>query len=168
MPTNYQPSEDCIIYIKHKEICAKWDEQKQVFIPYSDPGGLATIGWGHLLTHYDIESGIFEHGLSQHGCDLLFLQDLKPVVTSINNLNISLVQGEIDSFTDLGYNAGMGAVKNVLKLLYNGTSAVEAFYHYIHDRHGNELPGLISRRRQDIAWYNNVPIEEVPLPHEIL
>lgn len=160
MKTFYEPSEECILFIKSKENCAEWDEYKKAFLPYPDSGGLSTIGWGHLLTHIDISSGIFEHGLSQHGCDLLFLQDLKPLVNFINNLGFAKTQGQFDALVDLGYNAGRGAVLQVQK---NPETAVEIFAHYIHDKTGKTLKGLVERRTQDIAWWLGCSTDSVVL-----
>ncbi len=150
--TNYSPSPRCIKHLQDSEGCAEWDEALQVFLPYADSGGISTIGRGHRLTHMDIQTGVFEHGLSQLGCDRLFEQDLAPRIKAFNNLDIpGLKQGQVDGLFDLLYNAGMGAVKTVLAA--GLANAPTTFMHFIHDAHGNELKGLVTRREQDIKWW---------------
>jgi GH24 family phage-related lysozyme (muramidase) len=148
------PSDTLVKFLKTKENCAKWNEALQVFLPYPDTGGLSTIGWGHKLTHYDIEAGIFTHGLSQGGCDLLFLQDLKPTVTFVNKLNFATnpTQGQFDCMVDFTWNCGMGTAVTLIKM---GIQYVPSnLMHFIHDARGQVEPGLISRRQQDIAWWS--------------
>ena len=151
--TNYQPSERLKNYLKSQENCAEWNEALGVFMPYADSGGISTIGWGHRLTHVDINSGIFNYGLSQLGCDRLFEQDLSVHIKFVNNIDLQgLTQGQFDALVDLSYNAGFAAVKTVQRLgLQNAPST---FMTFVHDKHGNELKGLVKRRKQDVAWWS--------------
>jgi GH24 family phage-related lysozyme (muramidase) len=149
-----EPSEICIAFIKQKESCGRLDSRLGLYMPYPDSGGLSTIGWGHQLTHVDLDSGIFKYGLSSHGCDLLFLQDLKPVVTFVNSLGlIGLTQGQFDALVDFTYNCGAGTCKTLVNM---GLKNIPTnLMHFVHDRHGSVLPGLISRRKQELAWWTD-------------
>jgi GH24 family phage-related lysozyme (muramidase) len=150
--TNYIPSPTLIAFIKSKEGCAEWNDELQMFMPYEDSGGISTIGYGHKVTHFDIQVGVFKYGLSQGGCDRLFEQDLAPRVKFINSLDIpSLTQGQVDALIDIAYNVGYGAVKAIQS--FGLTNAPATMMHYIHDAHGRELKGLITRRQQDVAWW---------------
>jgi GH24 family phage-related lysozyme (muramidase) len=152
--TNYIPSQTLIKFLQQKEGCAEWNDALQVFMPYADSGGISTIGWGHRVTHFDLVSGVFTYGLSQLGCDRLFEQDLAPRVKFINSLGIpSLTQGQVDALIDIAYNVGYGAVKAIQS--FGLTNAPVTMMHYIHDAHGRELKGLITRREQDVTWWNS-------------
>ncbi len=67
--------------------------------------------------------------------------------------NFIPTQGQFDALFDIGYNAGAGAVIHVLDKSLG--SYEDSFMHYVHDAHGNILPGLVTRRQQDITWWNS-------------
>jgi len=156
---NLIASPTCVDYMKMKETCAEWNEPLGVFLPYPDAGGCSTIGWGHKLTHVDIQTGVFQHGLSQGGCDRLFVQDLRPVEQFIlrkaANYNVFLTQGMFDALVDLGYNAGFGAADAVLFAFSSNQPVEPVFRRFVHDSKGNTLAGLVSRREWDIETWNS-------------
>lgn len=156
---NLIASPKCTAFMKDKETCSAWDEELKAYMPYPDSGSCSTIGWGHKLTHVDIKSGVFEHGLSQGGCDLLFLQDIRPVEQFIlrkaSDYNVFLTQGQFDALVDLGYNAGFGAADAVL-FAFSANEPVEpVFKRFVHDSKGNTLAGLVTRREWDIQSWNS-------------
>lgn len=158
IPTKYTTSPAAVTFMKSKENCAEWNDTEKVYMPYPDSGGISTIGWGHRLTHVDIASGIFQNGLSQHGCDLLFLQDLRPTEKYINSTGLAQNQGEFDAMVDFAFNAGWG---NFALLRRLGISDPINWMHFIHDAKGAMLPGLVSRRQQDLAWFLGRSFAEV-------
>lgn len=156
MPTTYTASEALEAYIKHKEGCAEWNEEKQCYMPYGDSGGLSTIGYGHLITHSEAELGLFKNGVSYIGANLFFKKDLKRVTTQVNNIitasNLpALNQGQFDALVDFAWNCGAGTLKTVLG--YGPLNFPEHCIRYVHDTKGNTLPGLVSRRDDEISWW---------------
>ena len=152
MPTLYQASEFLKQYIKAKEGCAKWDEAAQRYIPYADGGGLSTIGYGHLITHSEVERGLFNQGLTPVGCDILFQSDLRVQVNLVNSLNIlDLTQGQFDALVDFCWNCGFKALNAALH--ERVSKFPDHCIHYIHNARGIIEPGLVNRRKDEVSWW---------------
>lgn len=118
---------------------------------YADPAGLATIGWGHLLTHDDIVTKRFDAGITEAAADVLFLRDLLPKEDAVNALNLELKQGQFDALTDFAYNCGVGSLKTMIS---HGLDQVpQELPKWVHAGH-EVLPGLVTRRKVELAWWN--------------
>ena len=152
MPTEYKASALLKAYIMQKEGCEKWDEVLQCFMPYADGGGLATIGYGHLITHDEMELGRFAKGLTSTSCVTLFENDLQRVVNRVNNLNLpNLRQGQFDALVDFTWNCGFKNLQAVLR--YGLGNFPLHSIHYVHDAKGNVEPGLVTRRQDEVNWW---------------
>lgn len=158
MPTTYKPSNFLVQYIMNKEGCAKWDSLNGCYIPYADGSGLGTIGYGHLITHNEQVRGLFTNGLTKEGCEILFLSDLRERVALVNSLNIpNLTQGQFDALVDFCWNCGFGALNAVL---HAGIAYFpEHCIRYVHDAKGQVEPGLVSRRQDEVSWFNKTTLD---------
>ncbi len=153
MPITYKPSDFLIQYIMEKEGCAEWDNAKLCYMPYADGGGLSTIGYGHLITHVEATTGLFSKGISPNTAGLLFKADLQKRVDLVNSLNIvGLEQGQFDALVDFCWNCGFASLNAVLQ---NGVRRFPEYcIHYVHDAKGKVEPGLVSRREDEVKWWN--------------
>jgi lysozyme len=102
---------------------------------YQDSGGVWTIGFGHTSaaglsgpiregTQIDMDEAVAL--LAADAAPLLKLVEAEPLVAAA-------------AYVSFGYNCGYHTLQTVL----SGTTHLE---NYIHDRHGNVLPGLVTRR----------------------
>jgi len=102
---------------------------------YQDSGGVWTIGFGH--TGPDVVSG---QTITMETAALLLELDAAPL--------LALVKAEpmiaAAAYVSFGYNCGY----HTLQLVLEGQAKLENF---IHDRHGNLLPGLVRRRNLEAA-----------------
>lgn len=104
---------------------------------YEDSGGVWTIGFGH--THNVIEGQV----ISEAEAEEFLGEDLSDVVLLVRNA--SVVRGA--ALISFGYNCGRSALKRVLGNQSNMSD-------FVHDRHGNVLPGLVNRRGLESALYD--------------
>jgi lysozyme len=108
---------------------------------YQDSGGVWTIGMGH--TGPDVSKGL---RISSEQALQLFADDIQPLRKLAD-----LVNGgdwgdwQAAALISFGYNCGAAAMNHP-----------ENMTEFIHDRHGNVLPGLVARRRLEAALYSNV------------
>lgn len=102
---------------------------------YQDSGGVWTIGFGHTQNVHPGDEVSFEQAQA------LAEADFQPLLKLLAGVKNPLAQGAYLSF---GYNAGYGSLSHVLA----GTAKLGDF---IHDRHGNVLPGLVARRALEEA-----------------
>lgn len=102
---------------------------------YQDSGGVWTIGFGHTQNVHPGDQVTFEQ--AQAFAEVDFQPLLKLLVGIENVLSLG-------AYLSFGYNAGYGSLSHVLE----GTASMGDF---IHDRHGNVLPGLVSRRGLEMA-----------------
>jgi lysozyme len=97
---------------------------------YQDSGGVWTIGFGHtgpdVVQGYTISMDTASALLQADAAPLLKLVEAEPLVAAA-------------AYVSFGYNCGYHTLQTVL----SGTTHLE---NYIHDRHGNVLPGLVTRR----------------------
>jgi GH24 family phage-related lysozyme (muramidase) len=158
MSTTYKASEVLKQYIMNKEGCAKWDAARQCYMSYADGGSLSTIGYGHLITHDELEKGLFTNGLTQDSCRILFQSDLQRCESLVNNLNIpNLTQGQFDALVDFCWNCGFKALN--VALSYGLEHFPEHCLKYIHDAKGHIEPGLVSRRQDEVYWWDGATPE---------
>lgn len=101
---------------------------------YQDTGGVWTIGFGYTQGVQKGQVINYETAVQQLGealAPLLKLVEGKPLLAAA-------------AYLSFGYNCGYGNLTKVL----NGQAKLSDF---IHDHHGNELPGLVSRRALESA-----------------
>jgi lysozyme len=102
---------------------------------YQDTGGVWTIGFGHtgpdVVQGYTISMDTASALLQADAAPLLKLVEAEPLVAAA-------------AYVSFGYNCGYHTLEQVLL----GQSEL---LNFVHDRHGNVLPGLVSRRGLEAA-----------------
>lgn len=141
------PSNCCLAAIKADENC-----KLEI---YPDLNGFATIAWGHKLTHDDVVSGRYAHGISQLGADALFLSDITPLEAQLNQaiatLKWAVTQGQYDALFSFLYNEG---ISRLMILSSHGFSEVPLQLPRWIYAGGVPEPGLIKRRALEVQWWN--------------
>ena len=141
------PSDSCIAAIKSSESCR--------LAIYPDLNGFATIGWGHKLTHDDVVSGRYANGITQAIADAIFLSDLIPIESQVNDAVLAIpffapTQGQFDALFDFCFNLGISRLQT---LLAHGIDQVPAqLPHWIYAS-GAVAPGLVKRRALEVSWW---------------
>jgi lysozyme len=98
---------------------------------YQDSGGVWTIGIGH--TGADVTPGLI---ISQAEAQALFEKDQAPLLSKVGAAKGIADAAALVSF---GFNCGIGSLERVMA----GQATLDQF---VHDGHGNVLPGLVARR----------------------
>jgi lysozyme len=107
---------------------------------YQDSGGVWTVGFGHtgpdVVQGYTISMDTASALLQADAAPLLNLVEAEPLVAAA-------------AYVSFGYDCGYHTLQTVL----SGTTHLE---NYIHDRHGNVQPGLVTRRGLEAALIASV------------
>jgi GH24 family phage-related lysozyme (muramidase) len=120
---------------------------------YSDANGFPTVGIGHKLTPAEIATHAYANGITTGQAVILFDDDIASFDAQINSLfdDRHLTQGQFDALVSFCYNNGFGRLRTMLshglanvpnelpRWVYAGTV---------------KLPGLVTRRAQEVAWWN--------------
>jgi lysozyme len=97
---------------------------------YQDSGGVWTIGIGHT-------AGVVEgQVITMAQAQAFFAEDQSPLLAKVAGVSSIADAAALVSF---GFNCGMGALERVMA----GQATLDQF---VHDAHGNVLPGLVARR----------------------
>ena len=107
---------------------------------YKDSGGVWTIGIGH--TGFGVGEGLT---ITSIQAQALFEQDSATLLTSVRGMSIP----KAAALVSFGYNCGLSKMLAVIA----GTDSILNPVHQT-DRHGNVLPGLVSRRNLENSLYN--------------
>jgi GH24 family phage-related lysozyme (muramidase) len=136
--------------------------------PYKDDFGRTVIGSGHVLTQEELRTGTlriggelvsYRDGITMEQATALLAQDLEPVRKQVDELvTVPLTENQLDALTSFAYNVGIGAFRgsNVLKKLNAGRyEAVPAeMMRWVKVGGGETVPGLVARRRAEVARWN--------------
>jgi len=109
-------------------------------IPYRDSGGVWTVGYGH--TGPDVRPGV---AITQEQATEYLARDSEPLFELVK-AEPMIAQAAYVSF---GYNCG----RHALELVLQGKADM---LNFVHDRHGNVLDGLASRRALEKALIDSV------------
>jgi lysozyme len=121
---------------------------------YPDSGGIWTIGTGHTK---GVTKGML---ISEYKSREDLMEDEAPIWAYIDGLNVETPPNDLEyiALNDLAFNCGLGALKGVIA----GTAKIE---HYIHDHAGKVQPGLVRRRRRELAFLGlDVSVLDNPQP----
>jgi lysozyme len=123
-----------------------------VLIPYSDPVGILTVCYGHVIK--DGESTTL---YTQEQCDNLFQGDLSNAASSIEQLvSTDITDNQFGALVSFVFNLGDAALSSstLLKKLNAGDikGAADQFLVWCHAG-GVELPGLLRRRRAEMNLF---------------
>jgi lysozyme len=129
---------------------------------YPDTGGVWTIGWGNIsVNNVPVKQGDI---ITQEGADELLLA----TVSNVYNQTIALLEQvkpvrelnvhEVAALSDLIYNSGVGNVRKslLLKGICNDDRLfceVQWLKTFTKDRLGNELKGLLRRRKSELELF---------------
>ena len=138
-----QASETCLTAIKGWESCR--------FAIYDDQNGFPTIGWGHKLTPAEIASATYAEGITQEQADSLFLADIVPTQAQVDSLG-HWTQGQMDALTSFNFNLGIDRTQTMLS---HGIAQVPVQIPRWIYVGGKIAPGLVTRRAQEVAWWNS-------------
>lgn len=140
------PSDQCLTAVEADEGC-----ELEI---YPDLNGFASIGRGHKLTHDDVVSGRYVHGISQHGADVLFLADITPREAQLNQalavLKWAVTQGQYDALFSFMFNEG---ISRLMTLAAHGFAAVPTQLPLWVYAGGVVAPGLVKRRAMEVQWW---------------
>jgi lysozyme len=118
-------------------LIASWEGLK--LAAYQDTGGVWTIGFGHTAGVKEGDTCTPEQAatwLAVDAAPLLALPKDEPLVAAA-------------AYVSFGYNLGY----HTLELVLAGTAVLT---HFVHDRHGHVLPGLVARRTAEAALIASV------------
>lgn len=125
-------------------------------VPYNDPAGFATIGFGHLIALRNVtEADKKKWGrLTLNEGYKLLKADLRGSEAAVRELvKVPLTDNQISALTSFVFNVGEGAFANstLLRLLNSGerpAKVAEQFDRWVYA--GNEvMPGLVRRREAE-------------------
>lgn len=128
----------------------------------SDSSGnqLYSIGYGHQIQPN--EQYLLTQTITQEQADTILMADLQPVLNTIVNSGVNWSQGQIDSLSDFGLNAGTGALSNVISSYQSGgnDAATAKMMQYVY---WHPVPGgspvlnqnLVNRRNIEVATFNS-------------
>ena len=145
-------SNNILIYIQGEES----------YVPYikADTGGVLTGGYGH--TGADVNALGAGAPVSTELAISWLNADAKKANDTVNRLataaGISLNQNQEDALTDFEFNTGALSENETLwGLIVGGSSEsdITSWWenHYITDKAGNRLPGLVTRRQYEASLY---------------
>lgn len=113
---------------------------------YLCPAGVWTIGYGHTG---DVSPG---DKITQHQADILLEHDVDSCETSINDLDLTLSQGEFDALVSFAFNLGFRRLlrSTLLQRFMAGDKqgAADEFPRWVFSN-GKRLRGLVSRREAE-------------------
>ena len=127
-------------------------------VSYADTNGKPTIGWG--ATFYQ-DGNLVKLGqtITQEQADALLDWHLaKADAQVLKEVKQPLNQNQFDALVDFDYNCGQGnldsstLLKEVNKNPNDPDIAIQ-FKRWVHDEHGKEQGGLVTRRAKEAALY---------------
>jgi GH24 family phage-related lysozyme (muramidase) len=122
-------------------------------IPYICPGGMRTIGYGHVLA-----KGEYYGRITLENAKELLKRDLSIIETAvIRNINIALSQNQFDSLVSFTFNVGAGSLqRSSLRQKINYCSSTDEisqeFLRWVY-ANGTKLQGLVRRRMFEAMVY---------------
>jgi lysozyme len=144
--------------IKSFENCLKPNGHGN-FVPYVDPVGVLTIGWGH--TNDNGRQFGQDAVWTQEDCDDAFDADMRIFCAVVSNsVKVPLNQNQFDALVSFAYNVGSGGLKGstLLKKLNQGDYAGAAGEFPRWNKGGGKvLPGLVRRRAAEMHLFLSSP-----------
>ena len=146
-------------YSDAKTLIKRWEGLR--LVPYQDPIGLWTVGYGHLMG--DGKTKPMMDKITQAEADTLFDDDfhhhralmqhyVKKTARRRSTILIAMNPYQIGAVTSLVYNIGAGrfAASTICRLLADGDwDAAEQQFHLWRRAGGKILKGLVNRRREE-------------------
>lgn len=124
--------------------------------PYRDAGGKWTIGVGHLIKKG--EQNLMD-GITDAESDRLLADDLSDVTLMLTkNVTAQLNQNQVDALIILGFNIGIGRLKNsqLLKMINEGQpmdKIIQQWENHYTTASGEYVEGLAARRKKEAQLF---------------
>lgn len=130
---------------------------------YRCSAGVLTIGWGH--TSASGNPIVFpEMTITQEEADQILAADLRKFEDGVTALvKVDLRQGQFDALVSFAFNCGLSALgkSTLLKRINEGKfDAAPAEFMKWTKAGGNELPGLVRRRRAEARLWRGIDTSE--------
>ena len=124
------------------------------------PKGELTIGYGHTSAAGEptVKPGM---KITKAEAEAIFKRDIQKYVNDVNRLvTVELTQNQFDALVSFHYNTGALGKSTLLKKVNAGQfSQVPAeFMKWVNDN-GRMVPGLVNRRRAEVALWRSVPVD---------
>ena len=134
-------------------------EEQLRLVPYNDPDGFATVGWGHLIRRGPVEPT--DLPITQEQALEYLAEDLiVPETVIFEKVEPQLNQNQFDAVVDFVYNEGAGNFERSSLLRYLNTAPVYIptfinidFSEYVYGG-GRKLAGLVTRRGKEANLFN--------------
>lgn len=118
---------------------------------YKCPAGVWTVGYGHTK---GVTSAM---AITQAQADQFLQEDIAPIESQLNDLQINFRQGQFDALVSFIFNLGIGNFnKSTLKnRIITGAedSVIVAEFKRWNKAGGKVLPGLVARREAECAMW---------------
>lgn len=126
---------------------------------YDDAEGFATVGYGHLIGRYGVNeipsSSEFANDISEERAEALLKTDLSGAEETLKGtVSVHLHQHEYDALVSLIYNMGSPSRAPKLFSFLNDEKYDDAANEFA-DITNNGLPGLVTRRQDEISIFKN-------------
>ena len=123
------------------------DNEGLVLHPYNDAAGYPTIGAGHRIK--DEEE--FPGQITREQAMVLLAADVERFEQAVNGYGLDLTQNQFDALVDFSFNAGEGALE---QLLSHGVEEVQKqLPRWVHAG-GRVLEALVTRRAAEVELWN--------------
>ena len=126
------------------------------------PKGELTIGYGHTSAAGEptVKPGM---KITKAEADAIFKRDIQKYVNDVNRLvNVELTQNQFDALVSFQYNTGSLATSTLLKRVNAGQfdKVPAEFMKWVNDN-GRMVPGLINRRRAEVAMWRGLESDNI-------
>lgn len=130
-------------------------------IPYIDPVGYPTIGWGKRISWDQYRHYQTTNGISMQAAHDLLVHTVDGFARGVNKLiKVPIMDYELDALVSFAYNVGIANFKSstLLRKLNNKdyVGASREFPRWVYAR-GKKLKGLVNRREAERRMFINSP-----------
>jgi lysozyme len=122
------------------------DQEGVVLHPYQDQAGYATIGVGHLIK----DGEDFPDYITREQAMELLAADVRRFERAVNDYNLNLTQNQFDVLVSFSFNAGEGALE---QLLSHGLDDVPNQLPRWTHAGGRVITALVNRRAAEVELW---------------
>lgn len=122
-------------------------------MPYLDPGGLWTIGFGTRITDKQMQE--FKEGITEEHARQMFQDHTHMLTAQLRSCPLALLQHQFDACCSLAYNIGLPAFlgSTVYKQLAVRSIDLSSWLWFVKDAKGKVQSGLVNRRRAELKLF---------------
>ncbi len=150
-------SDKCVKFLK--------DWERLVLRLYVDACGHLTIGYGHLVLQDQLAA--YRKGIDFITAERLLKQDMKAVEALVAHTTQGKIteQYQFDALVSFVFNCGGTAFlrSTLLKDIQAGKleEVPKEMMRWVHGDHGEEILGLVNRRKAEVKMWNGTPIDQL-------